>query len=375
MNLTVHSYRRAGLCLALALFLAGQLTHAQPKTENIIIVTIDGFRWQEAFGGLDSAVANQKRFHLGDSAYLFQHYWSPDLNTRRKMLLPFIWSTMARTGQIYGNRHLGNKVDVANPYWFSYPGYNEIFTGYPDTAVNSNGYPNNPHTNVLEFLNRQPGFTGRVAAFGAWDAFSRILNAPRCGFPVVAAFTDCGGTTPTPGEQLINGMRRDSYKPWNEDECLDVFTHYAAMEHLKNHKPRVLYIGYGETDEWAHAGNYKAYLDAAHQTDQWIESLWEFVQHDPYYRDKTALFVTVDHGRGDKQKEQWTGHGQSVLDSHETWFAILAPDIKAKGEVTTASQVYESQFAQSFASLLGCVFVAEHPVGKRMSGLWEDSTR
>jgi hypothetical protein len=48
-------------------------------------------------------------------------------------------------------------------------------------------------------------------------------------------------------------------------ECLDVFTHCAAIEELNKNKPRVLYIAYGETDEWAHSGKYRSYLDAAHQ--------------------------------------------------------------------------------------------------------------
>jgi len=369
MDIFSRSNRRTALGIALALFMAGQITQAQ-TTKNIIVVTLDGFRWQEVFSGMDSAVADQKRFHRGDSAYLFQHFWSPDLKARRELLLPFIWSTLATTGQLYGNRRLGNKVDMANPHWFSYPGYSEIFTGYADPAVNSNSFPDNPHTNVFEFLNLQPGFTGTVAAFGAWEAFSRILNAPRCAFPVVAAFTDCGGTAPNANELLINKIRNDCYKPWNEDECFDVFTHYAALECLRTRKPRVLYIGYGETDEWAHEGNYKAYLEAAHQTDQWIRELWQFVQSDPHYKDKTALFVTVDHGRGDRQKDQWTGHGESVPDSHETWFGVLGPDIEVKGEVTTESQIYASQFAQTIASLLGTMFTAEHPVGKRVDRLF-----
>lgn len=69
----------------------------------------------------------------------------------------------------------------------------------------------------------------------------------------------------------------------------------------EKNKPRVLYIAYGETDEWAHAGQYRFYLDAAKQVDAWIKKIWEFVQTDPQYKNKTALLITVDHGRGDKK--------------------------------------------------------------------------
>jgi hypothetical protein len=369
MMTSFRTAMRPALGIAFALMFLSQAGYSQPKTENIILITLDGFRWQEVFAGMDTSIANQRQFHHGDSAYLYQHYWSPKVQKRREQLLPFLWATIGSKGQLYGNRLLGNKVDAANPYWFSYPGYNEIFTGYPDEKVNSNSYPNNPNTNVLEFINRQPGFVGRVAAFAAWDAFTRILNTPRCGFPVVAAFDDCGGATPTATEALINAMRRDSYKPWHMDECLDVFTHYAAVDWLKTRKPRLLYIGYGETDEWAHAANYKAYLDAAHQDDQWMRDVWDFIQNEPQYKDKTTMIVTVDHGRGDKQKQQWTGHGQSVFDSHETWFGIIGPDTEAKGEVTDTMQVYEKQYAQTIASLLGLVFTADHPIGARIEAV------
>ncbi len=98
-------------------------------------------------------------------------------------------------------------------------------------------------------------------------------------------------------------MLADSYKPWLKDECFDLFTHHAAVEELKTKKLKVLYIAYGETDEWAHSGQYRSYLDAAHQVDAWIKQIWDLVQNDPQYRNKTTLFITTDHGRGDVVKK------------------------------------------------------------------------
>jgi hypothetical protein len=34
---------------------------------------------------------------------------------------------------------------------------------------------------------------------------------------------------------------------------------------------------------------YRSYLDAAHQVDAWIKEIWDYVQNDPQYKDKTAL--------------------------------------------------------------------------------------
>jgi hypothetical protein len=332
------------------------------QAENIIIITTDGLRWQEIFKGMDSAIANNPLFNEGDSTYVFNRYWSVDELQRRKKLLPFLWSTVSAYGQVYGNRAYNNKVDNANPYWFSYPGYSEIMTGYADTAINSNSYPPNPHVTVLEFLARRPKFKGRVAAFAAWEAFDRILNEKRSGFPVVSAYDASGGAAPTPSQKLINAMLADAYRPWKSAECLDVFTHYAAMEELKARKPKVLYIAYGETDEWAHAGKYRSYLDAAHQVDAWIKEIWEYLQADPQYKNKTALLITTDHGRGDAIKSEWTSHGQSIKGANEIWLALLGPLVPAKGERREEMQLFQKQFAQTIARLLGENYKAAHPV-------------
>lgn len=351
--------------IEILLFVLGTMTAlAQNKTENIIIITTDGLRWQEVFKGMDSAIANNKKFNQDDSGYIIKKYWDDDERERRKKLMPFLWSMIVEKGQVYGNRQLGSKVDNANPYWFSYPGYSEIMTGYADTAINSNSYPPNPHITVLEFLNRQPKLKGKVVAFGAWNAFDRILNEKRSGIPVISAFDTTGGRKPTAGEKLINAMMKDSHKPWLEDECFDVFTHYAAMEWLKARKPKVLYIAYGETDEWAHAGMYRSYLDAARQVDAWIKQLWDMVQSDPQYRNKTALLFTVDHGRGDAKKEEWTSHNSKIQGANEIWFAVMGPGIKPTGEVKDSQQLYQEQFAQTIARLLGYTYKADHPVAE-----------
>jgi hypothetical protein len=345
------------------LFLVIHSTFLQAQqADNIIIITTDGFRWQEVFKGMDSAIANNSKYNEGDSSYIFKTYWENDEQLRRKKLMPFLWTTINANGQIYGNRTVGNKVNNANPYWFSYPGYSEIMTGFADTTINSNDFPPNPHVTLPEFLNQQPKFKGKVAAFGAWDAFDRILNEERSGIPVVSAFQPGGGRNPNANEKLINAMLKDSYKPFGEIECLDVFTHYAALEYLKTKKPKVLYISYGETDEWAHHAHYRSYLDAAHQVDAWIKQIWDFVQNDPQYKNKTAFFITTDHGRGDKKKEEWTSHGQSIADAYEIWFAAMGPGIPAKGEVKTEMQLYQDQFAQTMAGILSYYYKAKHPV-------------
>lgn len=350
--------------VSILLLLVSSFSFSQAGDQKLIIITTDGFRWQEVYKGMDQQIASDAKFNQGDSAGIFNKYWSSNTEERRKKLLPFLWNTIASHGQLYGNRVYGNKVDNANPYWFSYPGYSEIMTGMVDTLINTNDYPPNPHTTILDFYQRQPSYKNKVAAFGAWDAFDRILNEKRAGFPVLSGFDDNSNVLKSSNMQLIRDMLKNSSRPFGDVECLDVFTHYQAFTYLKEKKPSVMYISYGETDEWAHHGDYKYYLDAAHQFDTWVKEIWEYVQSLPEYKGKTTLLITTDHGRGDLKKEEWTDHGQGVSDAHEMWFAVMGPKVSALGEMKTNQQHYQKQLAQTAAMLTGMKYTAEHPVAE-----------
>ncbi len=164
-------------------------------------------------------------------------------------------------------------------------------------------------------------------------------------------------------------MLEDSFRPFHNNECLDVYTHYEALEELKTNKPRVLYIAYGETDEWAHEGSYRYYLDAAHQVNAWMKQLWELIQKGPQYKNKTAVVFTTDHGRGDAIKSQWTSHGSQIKGASEIWFAAMGPNIQAKGEIQEKGQIYQEQFAQTIAKILGYTFNANHLIAKEVPGV------
>jgi hypothetical protein len=110
-------------------FLSANTLFAQSQAPNLIIITTDGYRWQELFKGMDAELAANPKFNQGDSADLIKKYGGASDQERRQKLMPFFWNTIATKGMLFGNRTIGNKVDVANPHWFSYPGYNEILTG------------------------------------------------------------------------------------------------------------------------------------------------------------------------------------------------------------------------------------------------------
>ena len=355
------------IILAVLLLTACTPITAQLKTENIVIVTLDGMRWQEVFGGADAAILTNKKY-TKDSSGTSKDFWAADAIERRKKLFPFLWNTVATQGQLYGNRWAGNKVDNANPYWFSYPGYNEIFTGYPDTAVNSNDKIWNKNTNVLEFINQQKNYTGKVAAFATWDVFPYILNAPTSGVYVNADVDTIKFHTPQ--LQLLNDMQFLTTRPIGVRP--DVFTYFAAREYMKAYAPKALYIAFDETDDFAHGGEYDQYLKSAHAEDAMIADLWNYIQSAAQYKNKTTLIITCDHGRGDILKDNWRHHGSKIEDAGQIWIAAIGPDTKALGEIKTEGLLYQKQLAATFAKLLGFNFTATHPVADPIESIYKN---
>lgn len=327
--------------------LSPQISQAQ-KEPNLFLITTDGLRWQELFQGVDSTLVYSKDFTRRPNE-MWERFGATTPQDRREKLFPFLWSIFAGQGQLLGNRKMGSEVQLRNMHGFSYPGYNEMLTGNPDPDINSNDKFYNPHTTFLEKINRDPAFQGKVAAFGTWDVFPFIINSPRSGVPVNAG--QMTAVHPNDKEALLNDIQR--ILPSQGSSRRDFLTYFFAKEYIKKNKPKVVLISFDETDEFAHQGNYDAYIEAAHTFDAFVQDLWNYCQQDSMYVGNTYFLLTTDHGRGDQVKSQWTSHGRIIRDCFELWMGALGPGILPLGEVKNTERVFLYQMAPSALHLLG----------------------
>ena len=305
---------------------------------------MDGLRWQELFSGADSLLVTNPEY-VHDTTGLKKHFWRGSAKERREALMPFFWTEVVEMGQIHGNRNLGSKVDLTNKMWFSYPGYNEILTGKADdTHIDSNDKVNNPNKTILEIANADPQYKNKVAAFGSWDVFPYIINEERSGVPVNAGFELAKGDDLSEREKFLNELQPMVPSPWGTVR-LDAFTHHFALENMKRAHPELVYIAYGETDDFAHDGDYEAYLKSANTTDTMIKELWDFTQSDPFYKNNTVFIISTDHGRGALDLKTWTGHGSDVQDAGSVWLVLFGKNVSADGEVGKKEQLYSNQIA------------------------------
>jgi hypothetical protein len=328
-----------------ALWVVLAVLQAERPAENVVLVTLDGLRWQEVFTGAEDRLMSKELGRAEDAAALRKAFGGDTAKTRREALLPFLWTVVASRGQLLGNPEKDSHARVSNPHRFSYPGYAELLVGFVDPRIDSNKKVPNPNVSVLEWLSKRPGFEGRVAAFCSWDVFPAILHRERSGLPTFAG-------EPGPAGGILGALAGEIPTPWKAGSLYDALTFRPALEHLKKHKPRVLYVALGETDEWAHAGRYDRYLEAAAREDGYLKLLWETLEAMPEYAGKTALLVTTDHGRGGGPAD-WRDHGRDVAGAERIWIAALGPPVRAAGERERIGEVVQAQIAATLAAWLG----------------------
>ena len=353
---------KTSLTALVAMLAVAALVPAQAaprKTENVVLIISDGLRWQELFTGADPLLLNDEKFSWTPVAELKQKYWHEDPRERRKLLFPFIWGTVAKQGQLLGNQLQSSRAEVTNRYWFSYPGYNEMSSGRADPRIDTNEFGPNPNVTVFEWLNSRPAFKGKVEVFGAWSVFHDIFNGTRSHLPIRAGATLVDRGDRSPQGRLLEELYRTTTRIEGDDP-LDSFVHVALRTHLRSHRPRVLFVGYGDTDSWGHMGRYDALLDTAHSFDEFVGDLWRQMQALPEYRGKTTFILTCDHGRGSGAVD-WKDHGVGQPGSANIWMAVIGPDTLPLGERHDTPTVTQSQIAATVAAFVGEDFRAARP--------------
>ena len=133
---------------------------ADRQTANVVLITLDGVRIEEMFGGLDEAVARAivktgaARGFAALAALL-------GADTRGAAAQADAVSVGHPAGRARLDRRepgAGSVMRVTNRHRFSYPGYAEIATGAAhDAEIDSNDNRRNPFPTVLEIVRRERG--------------------------------------------------------------------------------------------------------------------------------------------------------------------------------------------------------------------------
>lgn len=330
-------------------------TQDRLKTEYVVLVTTDGLRHQELFHGADPALmnpANQKQSGAKNLDRLRAQFWRESATERRDALMPFFWGELAKQGIVLGDVAGDSRVTVSNQHWFSYPGYAEILTGAAQPTIDSNKGVASPAPTSFEVVRKEKslGFH-EVATFASWEVLQPASMTAPDQFFTNAGYSHMPAELLRADTRLLDQLQDDVKTPW-DDVRHDAVTFPLALGYLRDKQPRLLYISFAETDDWAHMRRYDRTLQAAHYLDRSLRDLWATLQSMDRYRGRTTLIITTDHGRG-QTLDNWTSHNAETPGSNEIWIGVFGPDTPDLGALTATKGYTQGQVASTILKFFG----------------------
>lgn len=274
------------VCALLALLLASTVVAADNHTEHVVIVMMDGARLSETWG---------------DASHKY---------------IPRIAAEIAPQGVVL-TQFLNRGPTNTNP------GHAAVCTGLYQ-GIDNSGKELPLVPGLFQYLRRDCN----IPENGVWVVASKdklwVLSDtqdPAWTGKYRPSF-DCGVDHKGGG-----GYRTDR-------ETMDITTKV-----LTTYAPTAIIINFLGPDSNGHAKNWRGYLEAIREVDGYVADLWKTIQNEPLLKDKTALFLTNDHGRHlDHVRDGFVSHGCSCAGCRNIMCIAIGPDFKRGVEVNTPYQ-------------------------------------
>jgi hypothetical protein len=314
---------------------------ADERTESaVVLVVLDGVRWQEFFGGADRALAHERGLN-------------PLVFAGPRALLPNVAHALDGRAVAIGGPH-GPEISATGPRFISMPGYLEIFAGRPDPACESNECARPPgNTLVDELLDRGGADDGQAALVASWPNIARAAAADPSRVVLSAGRhrterEDVLRADAATAALLDKGSRSKAF-PGEGDYRPDAITARLALRVLATDRPRFLFVGLGDADEYGHRNDYLGYLEAVHASDAFLGDLFSALDGMGERGRHTTVLVTADHGRSYAFKD----HGPRYPESGRVWLLAAGGDVHGHGLVTASRRHTLSDVAPTVLALLG----------------------
>lgn len=295
---------------------------SEPSRKMVIVIAVDGVRWQEVFLGCEARRHPQGR------------------NCSAVDLMPNLRRLAFAEGAVFGSPG-GALFSVRGPSYVSLPGYQQLFSGRPELPCESNECGRIQVHTVAESVATRFG-KSQAAVFSSWSGVAEAAEA-------------------SPGSVQLS-VGRDgagsAYRP-------DPETAARALDYATERAPRFLFVGLGDTDEAAHRDNYLAYLDALAEADRWIGRFWYLAQQRDALGHSTTLFITTDHGRARDFREH-----ERASEAGAIWLVAAGHRVRERGVIQARSREL-ADLAPTIAELLEVPL--EGAQGAVLSELWSHS--
>jgi hypothetical protein len=110
----------------------------------------------------------------------------------------------------------------------------------------------------------------------------------------------------------------------------DEMSVYVAKHLMRQLSPSLLWVTLHDIDV-AHSGTFSLYIDGIRRCDRLCAELWQAIQKDPEYANKTTMFILPDFGRDSDVDSGGNGfqhHRTGDPMSRTTWMMVLGPGVR-----------------------------------------------
>lgn len=340
----------AGLALASCLFtpaartpvaMSGGVASARPPLRHpvVVVVVLDGVRWQDVFEGVDPKLAQDKGL-------------APHEVVRPEQLMPNLHEIVSTRGAALGAPGHGAAITASGPNYVSLPGYIEMLTGKESPCQSNECNAALERTLADDFAEVAQGWATDVAVIASWPDLARAAGR-RTDRMLVSAGRHGGATRKllrfdAESAWLFDAAAKEKPHPGYGDFRPDRYTAALALRYLRKQSPRFLFLSLGEPDAWAHRGHYKQYLQSMVHADAVIGEIEEHLAGLRARGHSATLFVTTDHGRS----RHFAGHG-AAPESGRVWMVATGSGIKARGWVMAPRERRLADLAPTVRAVAG----------------------
>jgi hypothetical protein len=310
------------------------------ENQHVVLVALDGVRWQEVFLGVDAELARRAR--LGASSVV-----------SAEKLMPNVHALVAESGVALGAPSRGAPISASGPNHVSTPGYMEILTGRRRTPCRDNGCRPIAQPTLLDEIVAVPGVDREdVAVVASWEGLEKAASLD--GSRIAISVGRSRGVTrnlfsfDSASAALLTAGATAGPQPGQSDFRRDRETAAIALHYLRSRQPRFMFLGLGEPDEYAHHGNYGGYLAAIQRADAVIGQVVEELEKLEQEGRTVTLLVTTDHGRS----ANFRGHGADP-ESARVWLVASGTQISSNGYVAAPTPRYLADLAPTMRALFG----------------------
>jgi len=307
----------------------------------VFVIVIDGLRWEEG---------------VGSEGEFFPHIWN-NLRPQGTLLTNYYIASPTVTTSSHTAMMSGRVSTVPNDGHIRpvFPTFIEYFRDARTDYL----------TSAIEKLTRIPSGIFRPDANSLTEVNSLVSDAMDFEPDKTALYL---------GKDLIYSLDQSSCGRYPLDDVLlvDSMRDIEVTEYFRakipDVRPNIVVVNLGDVDECGHEAEWPYYVDAIRWADRYVYEMWEALQAETRYRDKSYFIITTDHGRHIPDRGGYPHHGCFCEGCRHSFMLLIGPGIR-EGYVSDEPHT-ECDLAPTVGRAMG--FATPGCSGEPMEEIFED---